>query len=431
MKICVYGLRHLGSVTAACLSEAGFRTIGLDDDLMIVSDLAKGRPQLFEPGLEELTRKEITSGRLSFTADPAEAVAGADLVWVAIDTPVNDEDRGDSDFVMDQVERIFPSLRSGAVVLVSSQLPVGSTAALEGRFASLPLERTVAFAYSPENLRLGRALEAFRRPDRIVVGIRDQWSRDVIANVLSRFSAKILWTSVESAEMAKHALNAFLATCIVFANELATICERVGADASEVEAALRTESRVGPNAYIHAGAAFGGGTLARDMRCLEELARDHKLAMPLISSVLPSNNAHRYWATNRLIGRIGDLNDKTVAILGLAYKPGTDSVRRSIALDLCHWLLERRAKVRAYDPKVSILPPDVAASITLVPNAARALDAADALVVATEWPEFKQLAVGDVVARMRHAVVVDPNGFLGASLGADSRVDYHTIGKPL
>lgn len=427
MKVCVYGLWHLGTVTAACLAQAGIETVGLDEDADIVANLGKGVPPLFEPGLEDMLRAELGAGRLSFT-DDVRAVAAADVLWVAIDTPVDEDDRADVDGVTRRIAGTFPHLRDGAVVLISSQLPVGTTAALARQFAEVAQGRRVSFAYSPENLRLGKALEAFRSPERIIVGAYDQGARAAIQSILQRFCPRIIWMSVELAEMTKHAINAFLATCVVFTNELATLCEQVGASAAEVESGLRSEPRIGAKAYVRAGAAFGGGTLARDIRFIGALGRRHGVAMPMLDAVLASNNAHRWWAFDRLAQRLGSLQGKTIAVLGLSYKPGTDALRRSLGVELCRRLSEAGASVRAFDPKVAAWPKEFDIRVALAPDAGAALDGADAAVIATEWPEFKTLTADIVLSRMRAAMVVDPNGFLAPALREDRRIDYVTVG---
>jgi UDPglucose 6-dehydrogenase len=427
MKIGVYGLWHLGAVTAACLAQAGFETIGIDAEPGLAESLAKGMPPLFEPGLEDILRDGLASARLSFTSDLKRA-AETDLLWVTFDTPVDNDDRADVESVTRSIAAIFPYLRDGAVVLVSSQLPVGSTAALSRQFGEVAAGRAVSFAYSPENLRLGKALEAFRSPERIIVGARDQQAREMVDPVLRRFCERILWMSVESAEMTKHAVNAFLATCVVFANELATVCEEVGASAAEVERGLRSEPRIGAKAYVRAGAAFAGGTLARDIRFIGDLGRRHGVIMPMLEAVLASNNAHRSWAFNRLVGRLGSPQGKVVAVLGLAYKPGTDALRRSLGVELCLRLAEKGALVRAFDPKVRAWPKDLDLPIPLASSAMAALDGADAAVIATEWSEFRELSADDVASRMRAALVIDPNGFLPAPLREDRRIDCVTVG---
>jgi len=235
MKVCVYGLWHLGSVTAACLADFASVTsvVGLDPDGAVVTALNDGRPPLFEPGLEDLVRRGLAARRLQFT-DRIERVADADLVWVTFDTPVNQDDEADVDAVAKRIAALFPHLADGVVVLVSSQVPVGFCARLEREFAAVAAGRRVEFACSPENLRLGRAIEVFRNPERTVVGTRTAAGRTRIGQMLEPLGRPIEWMRVESAEMTKHAVNAFLATSVTFINEIAALCEGTGADAKEV-----------------------------------------------------------------------------------------------------------------------------------------------------------------------------------------------------
>jgi UDPglucose 6-dehydrogenase len=238
---------------------------------------------------------------------------------------------------------------------------------------------------------------------------------------------------LESAEMVKHTINAFLATSITFINEIAALCERVGADAGEVEAGLRSEPRIGQRAYVTPGGAFGGGTLARDVAFLSKLAADQGLPIPLIAGILPSNQQHGGWAFRRIcdLFRRSDLGGIRAAVLGLAYKANTSSLRRSTALELCSRLHTAGAEVRAFDPAVSTLPPaECATPIRLLPTAAAAVADADVLVVATEWPEFRNLDPAAVVAAMRRPLVIDQNGFLAQTLGRSSEISYFRVGKP-
>jgi UDPglucose 6-dehydrogenase len=432
MRICVYGLSHLGSVTAACLAEAGFDTVGVDDDERTVSRLAKGTPTVFEPGLDELIKAGLAARKLSFSTDVNRQVAQADLTWVAFDTPLDEEDRADVEFVTHRIEQTFPHLRDRATVLVSSQLPVGSTRRLEQAFLTQSNgRRRVSFVYSPENLRLGHAIENFRKPERIIAGIRDQNARTLLAPIFSKFTDVVIWVSVESAEMTKHALNTYLAASVTFINEIAAICEHVGANVAELEIALRSDPRIGQRAYIKPGTAFAGGTLARDVNFLGQVARANGLDLPLLASILPSNKAHREWPMRHLMDRVGCLAGKRIGILGLTYKPGTDSLRRSEAVELCCRLKAADATVLAYDPVVKTVESDLAKVLTLSSSAEDTAENADALIVGTEWPQFKRLSVSEIVRRMRKALVIDPNRFLDKGFATDSRVDYVTIGKPL
>lgn len=428
MKLGVLGLWHLGTVTAACAAAQGISTVAVDDDAANVVRLNGGAAPLREPGLDELVKQGLSAGTLSFTTDAA-TLRDVDILWVCHDTPVDEDDRADVAHVVDRAQAAFDHLRDGAVVLVSAQLPVGTVARMERAFAATARGRTVGFACSPENLRLGRAIEVFRNPGRIVVGVRDERTRGVLAPLLQRFCTNLIWTSVESAEMAKHALNAFLAVSITFTNEFATICERVGADAGEVELALRSDPRVGEGGYVRAGAAFAGGTLARDIQFLSQLADAHGLATPLIAAVIPSNRAHRDWALGQLRRRLAPLSGRRIAVLGLAYKAGTDSLRRSAALELLRPLITEGAEIRAFDPVVRALPAEFAGTVTLAPDARAALTGAAAAVIATEWPEFRHLSADDFAAAMEGKLVLDAGRCLGAAVFNDARLTVVTVGR--
>ena len=429
MKVCVQGLWHLGSVTAACLATVGHDVVGLDVDQATVDSLALGRAPLFEPGLDTLLQAGIASKKLIFSAEPADAVAGAEVLWVAFDTPVDDEDQADIEFVHGQIKAVLPLLAEGAVVLVSSQMPVGSVRKLED-FARLTLpNKQLGFACSPENLRLGKAIDVFLKPDRIVIGIRNPESRATLERLLSPITDKIEWMSVESAEMTKHAINAFLATSVTFANEIAAICELVGADAKEVERGLKTEARIGPKAYLSPGGPFAGGTLARDIEFLGMASRTKNLVSPLLSSVRSSNDEHKNWVRRKLLKQFGKLNGVAVAIWGLTYKPGTDTLRRSLAVELCDWLVEQGASVHVHDPAVHHLPERWVGRVFSYQLALDPLAEADVLVIGTEWPEFREKARELISIAKPNLMVIDANRHLQATL-ASAGLKYVAVGTP-
>lgn len=428
VKVCVVGLWHLGSVTAACLASGGHDVVGYDASVETTSRLQKGEPPIAEPGLPELVSSGIRAGRLRFSSNPATALTEAEVVWIAYDTPVDDNDNADVDLVISSVKSLLPEIRRGALVLISSQVPVGSTRALEQAAASAG-RSDLSFAYSPENLRLGKAIEVFTKPDRVVAGTRGKADRNRIEELLAPFTNRIEWMSVESAEMTKHALNAFLATSVAFINEVATICEHVGADAKEVERALKSEKRIGPGAYLGPGGAFAGGTLARDVVFLADAGLKAGIPTNLISGVKSSNDAHRGWAKRRLRELLGDLRGQRIAVWGLTYKPGTDTLRRSAAIELCRSLVEQGAKVSAHDPAVKSLPADLAASICLAGDPLAAIKGAAALVIMTEWPEYRQIESSAIVEALGGKLVLDVNRFLVKQLGEDPRIIYATVGK--
>jgi UDPglucose 6-dehydrogenase len=423
MKVVVLGLWHLGCVTAACCAEH-FYVTGLDFDEKTVAGLCEGKAPILEPGLDDLLRRGLDSGRLSIALGADEAaLKAADALWVCYDTPVDDNDVADVPFVLERLAACLPALRPGAPVLISSQVPAGTCRKLEKRFPG------VSFAYSPENLRLGKALEIFRHPERIVAGVRSPEAREALAPLFAPFCDQVLWMRPESAEMTKHGINAWLALSVTFANEIARLCEAVGADAREVERGLRSEPRIGQKAYIRPGAAFAGGTLARDVVALTVLAQELGERAELFPAILAGNEAHKDWAFGKLRGLLDPLTDSTVAVLGLTYKPGTNTLRRSGAVELCAKLLAAGARVRCYDPAVSELPPELAGAQWCA-TIEEAVTEADAAVVATEWPQIKQADWQELVRLMRRCVVVDANGFLGLNNEQLSCIEYFAVGTP-
>ena len=424
MKVVVLGLWHLGCVTAACSAEY-FTVVGLDFDEETIANLNRGRAPILEPGLNELIQRGLEAKRLSFTTDQQDALKDADVLWVCFDTPVDENDVADVAFVLERIERCLPDLPPGTVVLISSQLPAGTARRMEKKHAS----RHLSFACSPENLRLGKALEIFRNPDRVIVGARGEQAREILIRLLTPFAGdRILWMTPESAEMTKHAINAFLALSVTFANEIATLCEAVGANAQEVEQGLRSESRIGPKAYIRPGQAFAGGTLARDVVTLTEIARAAGKSAGLIAAILQSNEAHQTWALCRLESVFGKLDGVTVAVLGLTYKPGTNTLRRSSAVELCLGLLDRHACVQCYDPVVKELTADLGAA-RICESLPDALRQAEAAVIATAWPEFSQADWPTLVQTMKQPpVILDADRTLNLTADALRGIRYFAVG---
>ncbi len=429
MNVAVLGLWHLGSVTAACTAAAGHHVVGWDPDATSLAQLQQGRAPIREPGLDALIEAELSSGRLRVTGSLRDAVAEAEVVWLTFDTPVDADDRADVEYVLRNAAAALPHLRDGALVISSSQLPIGSMARLEKAFADLGSGRRAFFACSPENLRLGKAIDVFTHPDRVIVGVRDQQAAEVVRRLFAPLTDRLEWMSVESAEMTKHAINAFLATSVTFINEIAALCEQAGADAKEVERGLKTEKRIGPYAYLAPGTAFAGGTLARDVVFLRTLGREVHRATPLMDGVEVSNREHREWAQRRLESVLGALNGRTVAVWGLTYKPGTDTLRRSTAVELCRWLVHKGASVRAHDPAAEGLPSDLE-TVLRAASAEEAATGADALVLATEWPEYRSANVDGLARAMAGRIVVDGNRFLGGTVGRDARFTLISVGVP-
>jgi UDPglucose 6-dehydrogenase len=420
MKIVVLGLWHLGCVTAAC--SARFATVvGLDFDQATIQELRAGKPPIFEPGLAELIREGVSAGALRFELDPV-VCQDADLLWVAYDTPVDADDQADLTPVLEGIDRCLQYLPRQAIVLISSQIPVGTCKALESKYPGW------RFAYSPENLRLGKAIEIFLHPDRIILGTRSETDASHLMSLLRHFSQKIILVRTESAEMIKHAINSFLALSIAFMNEVSRICEAVGAEAREVENGLKSESRIGPKAYLSPGGPFAGGTLARDVLTLIDVAKANGEEVALIPAIKASNDQHKEWPIQKLREELGFLRGKRIAMLGLTYKPNTDTLRRSLAIELCRALLAEGATIQAYDPIVASMPEEFE-GLGLSRNVPDAIAGADAIVVGTEWPQLLEIDWPTVVEGARRPLFIDPNGFLRVNLKDVSGVKHRSVGK--
>lgn len=343
MKICVFGLWHLGSVISASLAKLGHTVVGLDLDSKVIENFRNSGAPVSEPGLNELIYEGVAKERLSFNQNPEIVLKDAEVLWIAFDTPVDERDNADVPYIEKQFNAIAKFIQNGTLIIISSQVPVGFTQYLQNHFHAQYPGKTVFFAYSPENLRLGKALKTFLKPDRIVIGVHPE-EKEIFLPVFSSISDRLEWMSIESAEMTKHAINAFLATSVCFANEMATLCECVGANAKEVERGLKTEERIGPKAYLSPGTAFSGGTLARDIRFLQKLGEENRLPVYLINSIPISNDFHKTWIQRKCLETMGDLKGKAISVWGLTYKPGTNTLRRSLSVELCAWLNSQGAE---------------------------------------------------------------------------------------
>jgi len=421
MKIVVQGLWHLGSVTAACCAKH-FSVVGLDFGEANIAKLNSGQAPLLEPNLNEFISAGLASKNLLFTSDAKSACKNADVLWLCYDTPVNENDESDVDLVLKNLRRALEFLPTGALVLISAQLPVGTCAKLEKEFPQFH------FACSPENLRLGKAIDSFEKAGRVIVGIRDDAKKALLEKLFTPFTPQIIFMRTESAEMVKHALNSFLALSITFINEVARLCEHTGADAKEVSLGLKSEPRIGQKSYLGPGGPFAGGTLARDVVTLTKLAGKNGETISVIPAIKQSNDLHRDWAFKKLQSRLGDLRGKKIAVLGLTYTPNTNTLRRSAAVELCQKLLTAGARVSAFDPAIKNLSAELS-QIQLAPEISAALEGADAAVVCTEWPQFRQADWPKIIPFMRGKIFVDANRFLEKELKTIAGVEHLSVGR--
>ena len=427
MKVAVVGLWHLGAVTAACLAEGGHDVIAYDPVAETVAQLQAGKPPIFEPGLEELLNQGVAKGKLRYT-DDTSTLSAAEIVWVTYDTPVDHNDIADVAYVVDQITQLMPQLAVNALIIISSQLPVGTAQVLQQKSLSVAADKNFTFVCIPENLRLGKALDVFLKPDRIVIGLDNLAMQGKLQELLKPFSENLVWMSVVSAEMTKHALNAFLAVSVTFINEIAALCESVGADARQVERGLKSEERIGPKAYLRPGGAIAGGTLMRDINYLKQIGEEAQQDTFLLTAIAESNLYHTEWSRRKLQKLWSNLKGKRVAMLGLTYKAGTDTLRRSTAIETCEWLHQQGTLINAYDPGISQLPANLAGFIDIKESITAALQAVDAVLISTEWPQFRDLTAEEFVTNVKQPLVLDPGGFVAKNLALDSRIQYFSVG---
>lgn len=410
-RIATAGLWHLGSVASACLASLGHTVRGTDPDAARVRDLAAGSPPVFEPGLAALVAEQMAAGRLAFTPACREAFADAEFIFVTFDTPVDDDDQCDLSPIEKTFHEIAAHARSGVVIVMMSQVPVGTCARLAAELrASAPaLEFTLL--YQPENLRLGEALDTFLRPDFLIFGTPPQVDPTCWKRAYEGIQAPHLVMRWESAELSKHALNAFLATSISFVNELAELAEVCGADIREVTAALKRDRRIGAHAFLRPGPGFAGGTLGRDIQALRALGRCGGRRTVHLDATLAVNRSRLERVAETLRQASGGLAGKRVALLGLTYKPGTSTLRRSHAIELARLLEAEGAEVAAFDPQVRE-PQEETQGIRICDDVAAAATGADALVLMTPWPEFRAVDWSGLRRVARCPLVVDTHNFL-------------------
>jgi UDPglucose 6-dehydrogenase len=427
--VCVVGIWHLGAVNAVGFAEKGYRVVGLEFDRQKASALQEGDPPLFEPGLEAMTRKHLRSGRLQFVSDPT-VVGDADYVVIAYDSPVNERDEVNITPVADAARRIATHLRPNTAVIITSQVPLGASEQIEKEIIMLNHAWKGGVVYTPENLRLGTAIPRFLDPDMLVLGTNRPGALKSALALYRPFRTTKLPMDLRSAEMVKHALNTFLATSITFINEIAALADRLGADAVLVGRALKLDKRIGPGALMTPGLGFAGGTLARDVIQLKKFATRHSYKAALLDSIVYVNEKTFEEILLKLKDRLGKLAGQKIGILGLTYKPGTSTLRRSPAIKLIQMLRRAKAICVAYDPKAS--PREIEQYRKLFGRAETIEDlakGASALVLVTEWPEFKNLSFSSLASIMKCPVMIDSKNYLDPELVARAGLEYQGFGR--
>jgi len=427
--VCVIGIWHLGAVNAVGFAEKGYNVVGLEFDKKKAAHLQRGKPPLFEPGLESLMRQHLKRGTLRFDADP-QAVANSDYVVIAYDSPVNEQDEVEITPVTEAAVAIAPHLRSNTPVIVTSQMPLGSSEVIQARISTLNPGWRSGVVYTPENLRLGAAIPRFLVPDMLVLGANRPSALRSALTLYGPFDTEKLPMDLRSAEMVKHALNTFLATSITFINEMAALGDRLGADVVAVGRALKLDKRIGAKALMMPGLGFSGGTLARDVIQLRKFARQHRVKADLLDAILDVNQRTFEEVLVKLRQALGKLDGKRIGILGLTYKAGTSTVRRSPAIKLIGMLRKTMAVCIGYDPRADRGEMHQYQHLFKRAKSIRDLvRGADALVLVTEWPEFKDLPYQALARLMKVPVMIDTKNYLDPDALSRAGFGYHGFGR--
>lgn len=403
-SIGVVGLWHLGSVLTAVWSQLGKKVVGFDTDPLRVQSLQQGKPPLYEPQLEHVIRSGLDRGSLSYTSDP-DALKSLDVIILAEDTPVLENDQSDLGRMEELFGLILPRMKPQSLLVVSSQMPVGSCGKWRERLQKR--DPSLEIVYSPENLRLGEAIGLYKRPLHIVLGGETIEAIQRAFVLFQHMQSKLLVMSLCEAEMVKHGINAFLSMEVTYANQIADLCFAVGADYQKVATALRADPRIGDKAYLTTGLGFSGGTLGRDLRVLEEMNARYDGIAPMFGQILAYNHSRPSIVVNNLAKLLKGLKGRTIGALGVTYKPGTSVIRRSLQLEVVRQLAKQEAHVNVYDPRADLTGVKLSPLVKLVPGWRDAAEGADAVVLLTEWPEFADLDFKIMAKHMKGRLLFD------------------------
>ena len=434
MRIAIVGTGYVGLVSGACFADFGHDVVCVDKDAAKIAQLEAGEMPIYEPGLDALVSSNVAAGRLSFTVDLASAMRGARAVFIAVGTPSRRGDgHADLSFVYAAAREIAASIEGFTVVVTKSTVPVGAGDEVERILRETRPGIDAAVVSNPEFLREGAAIEDFRRPDRIVVGLEDERARAVMTEIyrpLYLNQAPMLFTGRRTAELTKYAANAFLATKITFINEIADLCERVGADVQQVARGIGLDNRIGGK-FLHAGPGYGGSCFPKDTLALARTGQEHGAPMRIVETVAAINDTRKSAMARKVVEAVGgDLRGKTVAILGLTFKPNTDDMREAPSLALIQSLQDKGAAIRAYDPVGMEEAAKLLNGVTFCRDAYHCAEGADALAIVTEWTQFRALDLDRLKTLLRAPAFVDlRNIYRPAEMAAKGFV-YVSVGRP-
>jgi len=429
-QICVIGVGYVGLVTGACFADLGNRVIALDINEERIRNLKKGIMPIYEPGLDELVRRNVNAGRLSFTTSYAEALKGAEFAFIAVGTPSGDNGEADLQYVEAAAKSIAKNMTAPMIIINKSTVPIGTgdwVADIVNAAQPKPVEFSVVSC--PEFLREGTAISDFMSPHRTVVGSLHREAAEKVAQLHLPLRAPIVITDLRTAEMIKYASNAFLATKISFMNEVADICERLGADVKEVAAGMGYDKRIGPF-FLDAGLGWGGSCFPKDVKALAFMAQEKGLEPRILHSVMDVNYGRRSEVVEHVGEMVGgSLQGRTVGLLGLAFKPNTDDMREAPSIDIARGFIAAGARVRGYDPVAMTVARGVLTGVELVDDPYQVAEGCDALVVVTEWNEFKNLDLAKIRDVMKKPVLFDGRNIYESAEMRALGFTYRAIGR--
>jgi UDPglucose 6-dehydrogenase len=432
MRIAMIGTGYVGLVSGACFADFGHQVTCVDKDAGKIAALLRGEIPIFEPGLDALVASNVKAKRLDFTTDLTVPVAEADAVFIAVGTPSRRGDgHADLTYVYAAAREIAAALSGFTVVVTKSTVPVGTGDEVERLIRETNPSADMVVASNPEFLREGAAIRDFKFPDRIVVGTSDERGRKVLGDIyrpLSLNQAPLMYTARRTAELIKYAANAFLATKITFINEIADLSEKVGADVQEVARGIGLDNRIGSK-FLHAGPGFGGSCFPKDTRALVKIAQDHDVQLRIVEAVLGVNDNRKREVARKVSNVVGSLRGKTVAVLGLTFKPDTDDMREAPSIPLVTGLLDMGAKVRAHDPVGIEQARKELPGIEYCDDPYACLRGADAMVVVTEWVQYRTLDLDRVKSEMAQPVVVDLRNIYRPADMAAHGFTYESVGR--
>lgn len=431
MKIAMIGTGYVGLVSGVCFADLGHHVVCVDTDRAKIERLKRGEIPIYEPGLDDIVARNIEAGRLSFTSDTGEAVPGRDAIFICVGTPPRDDGNADLSYVYAAAKGIAPHLSAYTVIVNKSTVPVGTGSEVEQIIRETNPRAEFDVASNPEFLREGNAIDDFMRPDRIVIGTDSPRARSVMAALyrpLMLQESQILHTGRATSELIKYAANAFLAMKVTFINEIADICEQVDADVQDVSRGIGLDSRIGTK-FLQAGAGFGGSCFPKDTLALTSTAQKVGRPTQIVEAVMAANNERKRRMADKVKAACGGAAGKTIAVLGVTFKPNTDDMRDAPSLDIIPLLQEAGARIRAYDPEGMETARNYLKDVEWAENAYSAMADADALLILTEWNEFRVLDLARVRKLLKAPLIIDLRNIYVPAEMAEAGFEYHSVGR--